>query len=94
MPIYEYSCTNCNHQLEALQGLSDSPLLVCPACDASALVKGIFSAPNFQLKGSGWYKTDYAKSSSNQNSDQSSGATSAGDKGSESVKQDVNTASE
>ena len=94
MPIYEYSCTNCNHQLEALQGLNDSPLLVCPACDASALVKGIFSAPNFQLKGSGWYKTDYAKPSSDQKSDKASGMTKSGDKESESVKQDVNIASE
>ena len=63
MPIYEYVCTKCSHQLEALQSMSEAALTRCPECEEEALTKGLFSAPNFQLKGKGWYKTDYAKSS-------------------------------
>lgn len=61
MPIYEYVCTKCGHQLEALQSMSEASLTRCPECEAETLTKGLFSAPNFQLKGKGWYKTDYAK---------------------------------
>ena len=56
MPIYEYRCGACGHELEVLQKLSDEPLSVCPACEASALTK-LVSAAGFQLKGSGWYVT-------------------------------------
>ncbi len=58
MPIYEYACTACGHSLEALQKLSDPRLVTCPACHADALVKKV-SAAGFQLKGSGWYATDF-----------------------------------
>jgi len=58
MPIYEYRCSSCGHELEALQKLSDPPLLACPACAKDALVK-LVSAAGFQLKGSGWYVTDF-----------------------------------
>jgi putative FmdB family regulatory protein len=58
MPIYEYRCSKCGHALEALQRLADAPLSECPACHASALVKQV-SAAGFQLKGSGWYVTDF-----------------------------------
>lgn len=58
MPIYEYQCPACGHQLEALQKISDAPLVQCPACDESALQKMI-SATSFQLKGSGWYQSDF-----------------------------------
>jgi putative FmdB family regulatory protein len=58
MPIYEYQCGACGHQLEALQRMSDSPLTDCPACEAAALKKKI-SAVGFRLKGSGWYETDF-----------------------------------
>jgi putative FmdB family regulatory protein len=61
MPIYEYRCTSCGHELEALQKLSDAPLTECPACKASALSKKV-SAAGFQLKGSGWYVTDFRNS--------------------------------
>lgn len=57
MPIYEYSCGACGHQLEKLQKMSDAPLSVCPACGQSTLKK-LISAAGFQLKGSGWYATD------------------------------------
>ena len=58
MPIYEYVCNECGHQLEALQKMSDAPLLECPACEKEALKKKI-SAPGFRLSGSGWYETDF-----------------------------------
>jgi putative FmdB family regulatory protein len=58
MPIYEYRCSSCGHELEALQRLSDAPLLKCPSCNADTLVK-LLSAAGFQLKGSGWYATDF-----------------------------------
>lgn len=58
MPIYEYRCNLCGHELEALQKLSDPPLTGCPSCNAEGLVK-LVSAAGFQLKGSGWYATDF-----------------------------------
>ena len=58
MPLYDYRCTECSHQLEALQKLADSPLTTCPACNAEALRKQV-SAPAFRLAGSGWYETDF-----------------------------------
>lgn len=58
MPFYEYQCTACHHELEALQKLSDAPLSLCPACNTHTLVKKI-SAPGFRLSGGGWYETDY-----------------------------------
>ncbi len=58
MPIYEYKCTSCGHKKEVLQKLSDAPLTECPACGKSALKK-LISAAGFQLKGSGWYATDF-----------------------------------
>jgi putative FmdB family regulatory protein len=63
MPIYEYRCTDCGHRLEALQRLADAPLLVCPACGKESLTK-LMSAVGFQLKGSGWYATDFKHSGS------------------------------
>jgi putative FmdB family regulatory protein len=61
MPIYEYRCSSCGHELEALQKLSDAPLVACPSCKTGALVK-LVSAAGFQLKGSGWYATDFKSS--------------------------------
>ena len=58
MPIYEYRCDACGHYLDALQKIADAPLRDCPSCDASAL-RRLVSAPNFRLKGSGWYETDF-----------------------------------
>ncbi len=60
MPIYEYQCGSCGHRLEALQGLNDSPLTDCPECGTGALAK-LISVTGFQLKGTGWYRSDYAK---------------------------------
>ena len=61
MPIYEYRCASCGHELEALQKLSDAPLTMCPACHKAELRKRV-SAAGFQLKGSGWYVTDFRNS--------------------------------
>ncbi len=58
MPIYEYRCASCGHELEALQKISEPPLTDCPACHKAELVKRV-SAAGFQLKGSGWYVTDF-----------------------------------
>jgi len=66
MPIYEYQCEACGHQLEALQKISDAALTDCPACGQSALRKRI-SAVGFRLKGGGWYETDFKKSERRRN---------------------------
>jgi putative FmdB family regulatory protein len=58
MPIYEYLCSACAHTLDALQKLSEDPLVYCPQCGAAALKRQV-SAPSFRLKGSGWYETDF-----------------------------------
>jgi len=58
MPIYEYRCGACGHQDEHLQKISDRPLATCPACGKRAYKKQL-SAAGFQLKGSGWYATDF-----------------------------------
>jgi len=58
MPIYAYKCESCGHRQDALQKISDAPLTLCPACGASAYAKQV-TAAGFQLKGSGWYVTDF-----------------------------------
>lgn len=58
MPIYEYQCQACGHQLEAFQGIKEAPLIVCPECGKATLQK-LVSAAGFQLKGTGWYATDF-----------------------------------
>lgn len=58
MPIYEYQCSSCGHEKEVLQKMSDAPLTVCTACGKSSFRK-LISAAGFQLKGSGWYATDF-----------------------------------
>lgn len=58
MPIYEYRCEACGAQKEHLQKLSDAPIDICPACGSPEYHKQL-SAAGFQLKGSGWYATDF-----------------------------------
>jgi putative FmdB family regulatory protein len=58
MPIYAYRCSACGHQEDKLQKMSDAPLTVCPACGQSTYSKQV-TAAGFQLKGSGWYVTDF-----------------------------------
>lgn len=58
MPIYAYKCDACGHRKDVLQKISDPLLTVCPACNAPSFVKQV-TAAGFQLKGSGWYVTDF-----------------------------------
>ncbi|MCZ8236346.1 MAG: FmdB family zinc ribbon protein [Inhella sp.] len=58
MPIYAYRCSACGHAKDVLQKLSDAPLSTCPACGAESFSKQL-TAAGFQLKGSGWYATDF-----------------------------------
>ncbi|MDI4633991.1 zinc ribbon domain-containing protein [Pelomonas sp. V22] len=58
MPIYAYRCSACGHAKDVLQKLSDAPLSTCPACGAESFSKQV-TAAGFQLKGSGWYATDF-----------------------------------
>jgi putative FmdB family regulatory protein len=58
MPIYAYRCASCGHAQDVLQKMSDLLLTVCPACGADTFSKQL-TAAGFQLKGSGWYVTDF-----------------------------------
>lgn len=58
MPIYAYKCGTCGHAKDVLQKISDPQLTVCPACGAETFSKQV-TAAGFQLKGSGWYVTDF-----------------------------------
>ncbi|MCO5101887.1 MAG: zinc ribbon domain-containing protein [Burkholderiaceae bacterium] len=58
MPIYAYRCDSCGTEKDVLQKFSDAPLEVCPACGATSFHR-VLTAPAFQLKGSGWYVTDF-----------------------------------
>lgn len=61
MPFYEYQCQACGHEFEKLQKISDDVLKDCPSCNKPELKK-LISAAGFQLKGSGWYATDFKDS--------------------------------
>ena len=63
MPIYAYRCSACGHAKDVLQKLSDPPLTTCPSCGAEAFAKQV-TAAGFQLKGSGWYVTDFRNNGS------------------------------
>jgi putative FmdB family regulatory protein len=62
MPLYDYVCTSCDHELEALQNFNEPPLKTCPVCHKDTLKKKI-AAPAFTFKGGGWYKDLYGSSS-------------------------------
>jgi len=64
MPFYEYECSNCKFYTEMLQKVSDPPLRKCPSCGKSQMKK-LVSAPNFRLKGGGWYETDFKSDQEN-----------------------------
>ncbi len=77
MPIYEYQCSNCHHQFDAIQKISDEPLNECPECHKKTAVK-LVSAAGFQLKGTGWYVTDFKnkpKASSSKSAEKGTPAT-------------------
>lgn len=102
MPIYEYQCTDCEHEFETIQKISEDPLLTCPSCSKDTLRKKI-SAAGFRLKGGGWYETDFksgsrknvsgddkggskSDSGSSSSSSSSSSGTTGGDKSAKSTK--------
>ena len=58
MPFYEYECSSCQFYSEVMQKISDPPLRKCPSCGKNSMKKRV-SAPNFRLKGGGWYETDF-----------------------------------
>lgn len=82
MPIYAYKCASCGHAKDVLQKMSDAPLTVCPACGAETFSKQL-TAAGFQLKGSGWYATDFRGGSSGGATGVASGASSDASGGSE-----------
>lgn len=75
MPIYEYQCQSCGHELEAIQKMSDAALTDCPQCKESSLKKRI-SAAGFRLSGSGWYETDFKTGKKKNLTNQDTGSTS------------------
>ena len=85
MPIYEYRCSACGSEHEVLQKITEPPLSTCPSCRKDTLTK-LVSAAGFQLKGSGWYATDFkngtkpaAKSNGKSNGNGADASTSASD---------------
>ena len=82
MPIYEYRCNDCGHELEAIQRISADPLEACPSCGENGLTR-LISQSSFVLKGGGWYVTDYKKSSDGGETKSSGGGEAASDKASE-----------
>lgn len=70
MPLYEYQCAACGHMFEILQRITEDNLTQCPKCHKNKLEK-LVSGTNFQLKGSGWYQTDYSAKGSKLGTDTS-----------------------
>lgn len=78
MPIYPYRCTSCEKSKDVLQKMSDEPLKTCPFCGKDTFEKQL-SAAGFQLKGQGWYATDFRNPSSNPTSATSASNTASSD---------------
>ncbi|WP_027996856.1 FmdB family zinc ribbon protein [Simplicispira psychrophila] len=76
MPIYAYKCGSCGHAKDVLQKMSADPLTTCPECGAETFTKQL-TAAGFQLKGSGWYVTDFRGGNSGAGAAPASGATDA-----------------
>ncbi|NND64746.1 MAG: zinc ribbon domain-containing protein [Gammaproteobacteria bacterium] len=76
MPIYEYQCEKCHETLDVLQKLNEPAPEFCPACGAQQTMKKKVSAPNFRLKGSGWYETDFKTNKDKKRNLADDGATS------------------
>ncbi len=78
MPIYEYECKNCGHVFDVLQKMSDDLLTECPECGQPDLRK-LLSAPNFRLKGGGWYETDFKTDNKRNLAESADGGSKAAD---------------
>ncbi len=70
MPIYEYRCDNCQHHFDVFQKMSDANVTTCPQCEKKDTVVRLISAAGFQLKGSGWYATDFKTQTKTSSSEQ------------------------
>ena len=96
VPIYEYRCDSCAHELEKIQKMNDDMLVDCPECDEPALKK-LISAAAFRLKGSGWYETDFKKDNkrnlAESSSKESNGSATTTDKSSNGVSKKADTSS-
>ncbi|WP_432259201.1 FmdB family zinc ribbon protein [Cupriavidus sp. TMH.W2] len=75
MPIYAYRCDACGHGRDVLQKMSDAPLTDCPSCGTAGAFKKQLTAAGFQLKGSGWYATDFRGGSGAASAPAATGAT-------------------
>lgn len=92
MPIYEYQCQDCAHKLEVMQRISDARLTTCPSCGKDALQK-LVSAVGFQLKGTGWYETDFKGKPKAKRDDGDSGGSSTSSTSSDSSSSESKTKS-
>ncbi len=77
MPLYEYDCGSCQKRIEAIQKFADAPLTDCPECGAKAALQKRMSLNSFSLKGTGWYSTDYKKSTPSSGGAASGGTSSS-----------------
>ena len=91
MPIYDYECRNCGHVFDVLQKMNDDPLSECPECGQPDLRK-LLSAPNFHLKGSGWYATDFKPDKKPSSAESPDGGSKAADGGSKAADGDKKSA--
>ena len=85
MPIYQYKCSDCDHQFDALQKMSDAKLVDCPECKKPTLRKQLTAAA-FKLNGTGWYETDFKNSGSKPVAKSSSDAKTSTDKKTDNTK--------
>lgn len=76
MPIYEYQCANCDHQFDLMQNINEPAATLCPKCSQEKLVK-LMSVGGFQLKGTGWYVTDFKNKGASSANNSASTATSS-----------------
>ena len=86
MPIYEYQCSECRETFEIIQKFSDNPLTKCKFCNGK--VERLISSSSFQLKGSGWYLTDYARKTNSSKTPPEPEGKKSGTKAGESSKPD------
>lgn len=84
MPIYQYLCQACGHELEVIQKHSDDPMKLCPECDKRKLKKKI-TASVFRLSGGGWYETDFKTGDKKNLSGDKQATSEGGDKGASSA---------
>jgi putative FmdB family regulatory protein len=90
MPIYAYKCGSCGHAKDVLQKISDAPLTDCPACGQSTVSKQL-TAAGFQLKGSGWYATDFKGGSGATSAPAAGAAAATGDSASPSTSESASS---